>query len=92
MTTNNTFNYEAAKAELKEQYGNACFDEYEIDGAKGLLIGNNECYDGNDFYHYFLTETALYKCYYDTIDEEGNEIELDCIDYDAPAQMIKIGR
>jgi hypothetical protein len=44
--------------------------------------GNDEMFDGNEFYQMGVTKDGkVYRFYFDTVDENGNDIELDCIDY-----------
>lgn len=47
----------------------------------GHMYGNDECFDTNGFYQYFLTAEELLKMYYD-IPEEYNDFG--AIDYSAP--------
>jgi len=47
----------------------------------GHMYGNDECFDGNEFYQYFLTADSLLKMYYNIPD--GCE-DLSNIDYEAP--------
>jgi hypothetical protein len=47
----------------------------------GHMYGNDECFDGNEFFQYFLTADSLLKMYYHIPD--GCE-DLSNIDYDAP--------
>ncbi|MGP1507952.1 MAG: hypothetical protein ACTTJW_03620 [Sphaerochaeta sp.] len=45
----------------------------------GVMFGNDECFDLNNFYQYLLTEDGnLYKCWYDT---EGCNSDFGRIDY-----------
>lgn len=39
------------------------------------VIGDEECFDGNDFYQYVLQGEHLYKAYYDFPVEENDEID-----------------
>ena len=48
----------------------------------GEVIGDNECFDVNEFYQYVIADGVVYKCYFDDKDEDGNEIDIDCIDCD----------
>ena len=56
----------------------------------GLMYGNDECFEYDDryeeenrFYQILVTDNRVYHCYYDTSD-----IELDCIDYEHPEEII----
>lgn len=54
-------------------------DEMELHDV--LIVGNDSCWDVNEFYHYVLDGDKLYKAYFNTEDEEGEPLEIDCIDY-----------
>lgn len=55
-------------------------DSMELKGVK--IVGNDECFDGDEFYHYILAGDKLYKAYFELAeDEDGNELELDMVDY-----------
>ena len=56
---------------------------------KGKLVGNDECFDVNRFYHYLIDfeNKKIYKMYFELTDEEGNDIELDTINYDKPYEV-----
>ena len=63
------------------------FDEITY---SGRLVGNDECFDINGFYQYFIDfkNEKIYRMYYDTVDEDGEEIEsLDDIDYYNPIDV-----
>lgn len=45
------------------------------------VIGDDECFDGDEFYQYVLDGDKLYKAYFDITDEDGEDIELDAVDY-----------
>jgi len=47
----------------------------------GHMYGNDDCFDGNDFFQFFLTDDALLKLYYHI--PEGCT-DFNGIDYDAP--------
>jgi hypothetical protein len=47
----------------------------------GHMYGNDECFDGDEFHQYFLTEDALLRIYYDI--PEGCT-DFGTIDYGAP--------
>lgn len=41
------------------------------------IIGNEECWDGDEFYQYMVTDDKIYKVYYNVQPDQ----ELDMIDY-----------
>lgn len=41
------------------------------------IIGNAECWDGDEFYQYMVTDDKIYKVYYNVQPDQ----ELDMIDY-----------
>lgn len=45
------------------------------------MFGTDECFDVDGFYQYGVVDDRVFKFYYDTRDENGNELDLDCIDY-----------
>lgn len=49
-----------------------------------IVFGDDECFDGGDFYHYLLHGDSLYRAYYNCDDTE----ELDDIDYSTPREII----
>lgn len=54
----------------------------------GFMFGTDEMYDGDDFYQLFVSsDRKIYVMYFEITDEDGNEIPLDCIDYDAPYKV-----
>lgn len=55
--------------ELTARYGEGTVITVKTtQGAKyrGLMFGNDEMWDINDFYQLFLCNDKIYKCYYDT--------------------------
>lgn len=51
----------------------------------GIMFGNDENFDIDEFYQFLLVGDKLYKCYYDTKDENGDWIDdLGSIDYKHP--------
>lgn len=63
------------------------FDTIDYNGVtyNGVMFGNDECFDGNDFYQYFHTANGqLLKMFFDICDADGNDIDLDCVDYSKP--------
>lgn len=66
--------------------------------ADALLIwGGNECFDLDysvdiQFYQYAVTANGdTYKLYYATVDDNGDTIEIDCIDYGSPTGYMSLG-
>ena len=51
----------------------------------GDVFGDDECFEGNDFYRYVVTSDGVYKAYYD-VDEDT---DIDYIDY-SKATRIKL--
>lgn len=51
----------------------------------GDMFGDDECFDGNDFYQYVVTSDGVYKAYYDV----DNDTDIDEIDY-SKATRIKL--
>lgn len=56
-----------------------CDEEMELKNV--VVFGDDECFDMFEFYQYVFCDGKLYKAYFDIEDEEGNQIELDCLDY-----------
>ena len=62
-----------------------------------LIWGGDECFDLDysadvQFYQYAVTANGnIYKLYYATSDDNGDTIEIDCIDYSKPAGYICLG-
>lgn len=57
-----------------------CNDETELKNVR--VVGNDECFECNEFYQFVLDGEHLYKAYFELArDENGNELELDAIDY-----------
>lgn len=55
-----------------------------------IIVGDNECFDNNDFYQYVLDNDKLYIAYFDTRDEDGNILDLDCLDYEHAYMIVDI--
>lgn len=56
----------------------------------GVMFGNDECFDLDDFYQYLLTEDGnLYKCWYDTddCDDDFGSIEYSVAESISPARL-----
>lgn len=59
-------------------------DGEEVKGA--LVVGNDECYDCDEFFQYALTADRVYRAYYE-ITEIVAENGLDLIDYSKPYRI-----
>ena len=63
----------------------------------GIMYGDNECWDVNDFYQYFIVDgkngASIYYAYYSTgstdVDNE-DYIAIDEIDYDDPDYIVDV--
>ena len=76
--------YNDLKAWMDHKYGESSTETTITCNGKtytGHMYGNDECFDGNEFYQYFLTDSALLRMYYNI--PEGC-YDLGAIDYDAP--------
>ena len=76
--------YKDLKAWMDRKYGASSAEITITHRGKtytGHMYGNDECFDGNEFYQYFLTADSLLKMYYNIPD--GCE-DLSNIDYSAP--------
>lgn len=52
------------------------------------LTGTDEMFDGDEFYQVGIDDAGNeYKFFYGTNDQNGNDIELDCIDYSSAYRM-----
>ena len=71
---------------LEKTYGEAEATTimYEGKAYTGYMYGNDECFSGNDFYQYFLTDDTLYKAFYSIPD---GETDLGNLDYDNPVAL-----
>lgn len=62
-----------------------------------LIWGGDSCFDLDfdteiQFYQYTVTTAGnVYKLYYRTSDDNGDTIDIDCIDYDKPAGAVYLG-
>lgn len=73
---------------LRNKYGipeHVTVDASNGDYLIGDMYGNDECFDGNDFYQYVVTSDGVYKAYYDVDDDT----DIDKIDY-SKATRIKL--
>ena len=77
-------NFEALKNYFSAKYGESQETTITFDNEDytGIMFGNDECFDCNDFYQYFLTtDGKLYKFYFEI--PEGTE-DFGNLDYDNP--------
>lgn len=73
-----------------EEYLNTFRENVNVDGKDYpvYLCGNDEMFDGNEFYQVGIDDSGNeYKFFYDTKDQNGNDIELDCIDHSRAYRM-----
>jgi hypothetical protein len=78
--------YSQLKAWMDEKYGVSKAETtitYNGKTYTGYMYGNDECFEGNEFYQYFLTDDALLRLYYH-IPEGCYDLGSAAIDYDAP--------
>ena len=53
--------------------------------------GDDEMIENDEFYQLGVTKDGkVYRFYFDTVDENGNDIELDCIDYTKAYKAIDV--
>ena len=83
------------------EYFNEYFKEIYGDGAvmtvttedgntiSGLMYGNDECFNVNDFYQILVADGKVYRCFYnlDQLDDNDNPNDLGNIDYDHPCKV-----
>lgn len=62
---------------------------FEGEKIKGIMFGNDSCFEGDNFYQWLLTKEKLLYCFYNIEDENGNQIELDNIDYSKPVNIVE---
>lgn len=73
-------NYQVLKNWMENTYGESHEITINYDGKQvtGIMYGNDECFDTNDFYQYFLTSDGkLYKAYFEIPDNTKNLSDLD---------------
>ena len=77
---------------LTKIYGNGNHITINYDGKTyaGVMFGNDECYQMNEFYQLFLdtADHKLYQVYYDIPDYDDASQALDMIDYNHPYDMV----
>ena len=73
------------------------FLEYNLFGnltgfeiVSGELVGDDECFDIDEFYQYLITVDGVYKCYFKDKDENGESISLDDVNYYVSYRQIKL--
>lgn len=79
----------AIRGFLEKKFGaldNYPLDNLTVNGSVLTLvrvIGDNECFDGNEFYQYVLDDEKLYKAYFDIANPDTGEQydALDNVDY-----------
>ncbi len=88
---NEYFPYKCEKI-FEEMYGDLKdFRPEDLEAGNGevikgaLIIGNDECFDCDEFYQYALTDDKVYKAYYE-IPEEARD-DLSVIDYSKPYRI-----
>lgn len=71
--------YNEIKMWMEHQYGQVSESKISFNGETyvGYMYGNDECYDTNEFFQYFLTADVLLKMYYEIPDgcEDYNNID-----------------
>ena len=76
--------YSKLKAWMDHKYGESSAEITITHNGKtytGHIFGNDDCYDADEFYQYFLTEDALLKLYYHIPD---GCTDYNSINYSAP--------
>lgn len=78
---------ESLKEWFEKEYGVSSETEIAYEGQTytGYMYGNDECFDCNEFYQYFLTEDKLYKAYFQIPDDDA---DFGNIDYEHPYKLI----
>ena len=61
--------------------------EYTVNGIKGTMYGNDECFDMDDFYQILVVGDRVYKCFYSIPD--GTD-DLSTIDYENADRMVDV--
>lgn len=60
-----------------------------VNTIKGIVFGDNECFEGNRYYSFILCSNKLYKAYYDE-EVVGEVEELDMIDYENAYEILDV--
>ena len=84
--------YSELKAWMEERFGVSKAETtitYNGKTYTGYMYGNDECFDGDEFYQFLLTDDALIMLYYD-IPEGCYDLGSDAIDYDAPYDVMVV--
>ena len=79
--------YNEIKAWMDRQYGASHAEVTITHNGKtytGHMYGNDECFDGDEFYQFLLTDTALLELYYHIPD---GCTDFGTIDYSAPYKV-----
>jgi len=87
MTTKKMAGYNELKAWMEEKFGPSSTETSIAFNGKtytGHIFGNDECFNGNEFFQYFLTDDALLKLYYHI--PEGCT-DFGTIDYNSPYKV-----
>ena len=71
---------------LKERYGEGGEVKVEFEGKEitGVMYGDDECFEMNDFYQYLLTKDTLYKAFYEIPNDND---DLGSLDYENPTGL-----
>ena len=78
--------FKQLKKWLEKTYGEGSETTITYEGKTytGCMYGNDECYDCDRFYQYFLTNNTLYRAFYEIPD---GETDLGNLDYEKPTDM-----
>ncbi len=73
-------NYSNLKAWMERKFGASPKTTITYNGKTytGHMYGNDECFDVNEFFQYFLTDDALLKLYYHIPDGCTDFNDIDC--------------
>jgi hypothetical protein len=79
----NLSNYSYCKS-LSDRFDTIDTINYDGNTFDGMIFGDDECFDGDEFYQWFhTTDGQLFKVYYDL---DGVDLDnLDSIDYSTPS-------
>lgn len=67
---------------LTVECGDGDIENYD----KIRIVGNAECWDGDEFYQYMVNDNKIYKVYYNVQSDQ----ELDMIDYSKAYKIVDI--